>query len=126
MTSSVGSTSIVEGTGITVYVGPKEDNPTDFYKAAKEDRLFEAEEGKHKREQRKRNHIHWGTLVGFWVILTLFLSFLIIWGLHIMLPQERHFVTDKNLDIIQAIIVSMIGSSSLTGYAKNWLSKYED
>lgn len=54
------------------------------------------------------------------------LSFLFVWAWHILLPEKLHYAKNENLDIIQAVLVSIIGSSSLTGYAKNWLSRNTD
>ena len=98
-------------------------NPDQSLTEAEERRLFEAEEGKHRRNQQKRNHIHKGMLTGFWVGISVLIILVAVWLWHILTPACLHFA---NLDVIQAVLVSVVGSASLTGYAKGWLSKHTD
>ncbi len=88
-------------------------------------RLFELVEGKHERDHQIRRNIHRGILIGFWVGFLLMIIFLIVWTWHLLLPERLHFVTPTNLDIIQAVIVSVIGSSFLTKHVRNLFGKLE-
>ena len=89
-------------------------------------RLFELVEGKHERDQQIRRQIHLGILIGFWVGFSLMIIFLIVWAWHLLLPERLYFVTPTNLDIIQAIIVSIVGSSFLTKHVRNFFGKLND
>lgn len=89
-------------------------------------RLFEREEGAHKRSQRTRNTIHYAGLGLFAVAVIVVVSFVFVWAWHILAPDELYFVTEAKLNTINAILLSIVGSSFLTGYGKNWLGKYSD
>lgn len=96
------------------------------YAEAEQRRLFEEQESIHNRNQRTRYNLHWALLVVFWVGIVFSLGFVFVWIWHILAPEDLYFVTDAKLDIIQAVLVSIVGSSSFTAYAKNWLKKHAD
>jgi len=54
-------------------------------------RLFELAEGKHKRDQQIRIHIHQGKLIGFWIGFLLIIIFLIVWAWHLLVPMRLSF-----------------------------------
>ncbi|MCY4223201.1 MAG: hypothetical protein OXF06_00030 [Bacteroidetes bacterium] len=89
-------------------------------------RLFELVEGKHERDQQIRRQIHLGILIGFWVGFSLMIIFLIVWAWQLLLPARLFFVTITSFDIIQAIIVSIVGSSFLTKHVRNFFGKLND
>jgi len=41
----------------------------EYWAEAEERRLFESEEGKHRRHQRTSQNIHWAGLLVFWVVI---------------------------------------------------------
>ena len=93
---------------------------------AEQRRLFEKEEGVHKRNQQTKTHMHWVQLISFWLFMLLGSSFLVVWTWHLLTPNQLQFLTDEQLDIIQPVLVSIVGSSFIAGYVKSWLSRHTD
>ena len=87
-------------------------------------RLFEREEGKHKRDQATRRHIHKVSVLGLWVFALISFCFTSVWAWHLLTPID--FVTPEQLDTIEAVLLSIVGSSFFTGLARNWLSARKD
>lgn len=93
---------------------------------AEQRRLFEKEEGVHKRNQQTKTHIHWAQLISLWLLMLLGYSFLVVGAWHLLTPKQLQFLTDERLDIIQPVLISIVGSSFVAGYVKSWLSRHTD
>ena len=91
-----------------------------------ERRLFERKESSHKRSQQVRQNIHWVSLVGLWTTCALSFCFVIVWAWHILMPESRQFLTEDRLSIIQTVLISIVGSSFITGYGKSWLDRHSE
>ena len=70
--------------------------------------------------------IHWAELAVFWVSVIVVISFIVVWAWYILMTESRYFVSEARLDTIDAVLLSVVGSSFLTGYGKSWLRKYSD
>ncbi|MCY4224751.1 MAG: hypothetical protein OXF06_07925 [Bacteroidetes bacterium] len=96
------------------------------YAHAEHRRLFEKKEASHKRSQQFKINFHWVSLVGLWIGFLVILAFIVVWTWHILMPETRHFVSDAKMDTIEAVILSIIGSSAFTLYAHNMIRKLND
>ncbi len=74
-------------------------------------RLFERKESSHKRDQTTRGNIHTVSIMALWVVALVSLGFVIVWAWHMLAPGSLYFVTESQLDTIQAVLVSIVGSS---------------
>ncbi len=59
--------------------------------------------------------MHWVSLTGLWAASVLYLGFVAVWAWHILTPESRQFLTEDRLDTIQTALLSIVGSSFLTG-----------
>ena len=75
------------------------------------------------RAQRFQNHLIQATIVIFWAGITAILSTGIVWFFHLLFPTSNHFLSDIQLDKIQAVLFSGMISSSLTGIARKYFSE---
>lgn len=83
--------------------------------------LFEAKHGKHERTQSRHKHIHIAGIVMFWLFIAISSIVAIIWVLHIILPTDSRFLDETEIKNLSTILLSVVGSSYFTGFAKNWL-----
>lgn len=87
-------------------------------------RLFEREESKHKRDLSTRSQLHAVSMVALWVAAIVLLGSVIVWGWHLLTPWA--FLTPEQLNSIQTVLFSVVGSSFFTVFAKKWLSTHID
>lgn len=97
-----------------------------FYAEEEQRRLYEQQEARHIRAQRTRSLIHWVSLIVLSVVSLVAVAFLSVWAWHFVAAESLHFLSDSQLDGIEAILVSIVSSSFLTGVAKNWLSTHTE
>jgi hypothetical protein len=73
-----------------------------------------------------QTHLHRGGLVVFWVALAILLSMLVVWAWHIITPDRYHFLNESASDRLQTILVSVLGSSFVSGAARRWINPKQD
>jgi len=69
-----------------------------------------------------RAHIHRGGLCVFWVSVFLLLSLLLVWTWHLVTPDSWHFLNAEGRDRLQTILVSILGSTFVSGAARRWIN----
>ena len=81
---------------------------------------------KHHRKETVRRQIHLATLLVFWVFVGVMLLLGAVWLYHLITPLARHFLSEEQLGTLQAVLLTAIGSSSITSHSKRWLQAYDD
>lgn len=77
--------------------------------------------GTYKRAEAVKSHVHRAVLVIFWVLVASFLAMFLVWIFHLITPTRCHFLTDEQMNHLQSLLLSAMGSSVITSRARNFL-----
>lgn len=69
----------------------------------------------------RQSHLHLGGLIVFWSALIVLLSMIVVWAWHILTPDSWQFLNHEAKDKLQTILISILGSSFVSGAARRWI-----
>jgi hypothetical protein len=79
-----------------------------------------------RRGDARLTHLHRGGLVVFWVSLFILLGLLSVWAWHILTPDSLHFLSAQGIEKLQTVLISVLGSSFVSGAARRWIGSSDD
>lgn len=104
--------SVVDSPGVVPEPDPKQASP---------EARSEAAGFAHGRAESRQKHLHRAAIGVFWIFVGSFTLLFLIWVFHLAAPTSWRFLTDAQLNDLQTVLLSAVGSSFVTAAAKPWL-----
>jgi hypothetical protein len=90
--------------------------------SAGEDLEHDSKRQEHVRHQKLHNHVNWGTLALFWVIVFCVGGAAVVLAWHLVAPACLQWLSDSGRDKLEGMLTAALLSNALAGYVKRRLS----